>query len=103
MLMSVTVAPELLVALHGKSLPSAARGLLLGVPYGGGEPRIIWALLVATKRAVAEKERRDMIEDILRLKIAVMLRSRRRAIVEFAFLRSWWNVWQKGEEEVRDL
>ena len=80
MLMSVTVAPVLLVALHGKSEPSAERGLLLGLPYGGGDPRIIWALLVAAKRVTAEKERMDMIEDILRLKIAVVLRSRRRAM-----------------------
>ena len=34
--MLVTVPPELLVALHGKSLPEASRGLLLGLPYGGG-------------------------------------------------------------------
>ena len=80
MLMSVTVAPVLLVALHGKSEPSAERGLLLGLPYGGGDPRIMWALLVAAKRVTAEKERMDMIEDILRLKAAVVLRSRRRAM-----------------------
>ena len=57
MLISVTVAPVLLVALHGKLEPSATRGLLSGLPYGGGEPRIIWALLVAVKRAVAVKAR----------------------------------------------
>ena len=90
MLISVTVAPALLVDLHGKSEPSAARGLLLGLPYGGGEPRIMWALLAAAKRAIAEKERRDIVEDILRLKFVVAIRSRRRAIVEFVVLRIWW-------------
>lgn len=59
---SVTVAPALLVALHGKLEPSATKGLLSGLPYGGGLPRIIWALIVVAKRA---KERTDMIEDIL--------------------------------------
>ena len=34
--MFVTVPPVLLVDLHGKFEPSAARGLLLGLPYGGG-------------------------------------------------------------------
>ena len=103
--MSVTVAPELLVALHGKLDPSATRGLLSGLPYGGGEPRIIWALLVAAKRAVAENERRDMIEDILRLELAVTLRSRRRAIVGFGWfffsflLRSWVGCLAEGEGE----
>ena len=62
---SVTVAPALLVALHGKLEPSATKGLLSGLPYGGGLPRIIWALAVMAKRAIAEKERTDMIEDIL--------------------------------------
>ncbi len=59
---SVTIAPALLVALHGKLEPSATKGLLSGLPYGGGLPRIIWALIVVAKRA---KERSDMIEDIL--------------------------------------
>lgn len=77
---SVTVAPALLVALHGKLEPSSKRGLLSGLPYGGGEPRIMWALVVVTKRVTAEKERMDIIEDILRLKIAVVLRSRRSVI-----------------------
>lgn len=36
MAMLVTVPPALLVALHGKLDPSGRRGLLLGVPYGGG-------------------------------------------------------------------
>ena len=31
------VAPLLLVALHGKFDPSAFRGLLSGLPYGGGD------------------------------------------------------------------
>lgn len=75
--MCVTVAPALLVALHGKLEPSSKRGLLSGLPYGGGEPRIMWAVVVVAKRATAEKERMDIIEDILRLKIAVVLRSRR--------------------------
>ena len=63
--MSVTVAPALLVALHGKLEPSATRGLLSGLPYGGGEPRIIWALVVAARRATAETKRMGMIDDIL--------------------------------------
>ena len=42
----------------------------------------MWALLVAAKSVIAEKESTDMIEDILRLKIAVALRSRRRVLVE---------------------
>lgn len=42
----------------------------------------MWALLVAAKSVIAEKESMDMIEDILRLTIAVALRSRRRVIVE---------------------
>ena len=69
MLMSVTVAPVLLVALHGKLEPSATRGLLSGLPYGGGEPRIMWALLVAAKRVTAVKERMDMTEDMLPFKL----------------------------------
>ena len=62
--MDVTVAPALLVALHGKLEPSASSGLLSGLPYGGGEPMIMWALVEVAKRATAEKERIDMIEDI---------------------------------------
>lgn len=79
---SVTTAPVLLVALHGKLEPSAKRGLLSGLPYGGGEPRIIWALDVAAKRATAEKERMDMTEDMLYMEIGVVLRSRRSVIFE---------------------
>ena len=61
----VTTAPVLDVVLQGKSEPSDLRGLLLGLPYGGGEPRIMWALLVAAKRVTAEKESKAMIEDML--------------------------------------
>ena len=39
--MFVTVPPVLLVDLHGKFEPSATRGLLLGLPYGGGVAMII--------------------------------------------------------------
>ena len=63
--MLVTVPPELLVALHGKFEPSALRGLLSGLPYGGGVAMIIWPWAVEAKRARAEKERMDMIEDIV--------------------------------------
>ena len=61
----VTVPPELLVALHGKFDPSAVRGLLSGLPYGGGVAMIMWPWAVEARRARAEKERMDMIEDIL--------------------------------------
>lgn len=60
----VTVPPELLVALHGKFEPSALRGLLSGLPYGGGVAMIMCPWVVEAKRARAEKERMDMIEDI---------------------------------------
>lgn len=63
--MLVTVPPELLVALHGKFEPSAARGLLSGLPYGGGVAMIMWLWTVEAKRARAEKERMDLIEDML--------------------------------------
>ena len=75
--MLVTGPPELLVALHGKFEPSAFRGLLSGVPYGGGVAIIIWAWAVEAKRARTEKERMDMIEDILWLGGAAELRSGR--------------------------
>ncbi len=78
--MLVTVPPELLVALHGKFDPSALRGLLSGLPYGGGVAKIMWPWAMGAKRARAEKERMDMIEDILWLGTAVMLRSRRRLL-----------------------
>ena len=73
----VTVPPELLVALHGKFEPSALRGLLSGLPYGGGVAIIMWPWAVEAKRARAEKERMDMIEDILLGEIAVVLRAGR--------------------------
>lgn len=63
--MFVTVPPELLVALHGKFEPSAFRGLLSGLPYGGGVAIIMWPWAVEARRARAEKERMDMIEDIV--------------------------------------
>ena len=75
--MLVTVPPELLVALHGKFEPSAMRGLLSGLPYGGGVAMIMWPWVVVMNRARAKKERMDMIEDILWLAIVVVLRSGR--------------------------
>ena len=65
------------MALHGKFEPSAFRGLLSGVPYGGGVAIIIWPWAVDAKRARTEKERMDMIEDILWLRGAAELRSGR--------------------------
>lgn len=49
--MLVTVAPALLVALHGKLEPEASRGELSGLPYEAGEDMIMWALPVANRRA----------------------------------------------------
>ena len=63
--MLVTCPPELLVALHGKFEPSAFRGLLSGLPYGGGVAIIMWPWVVEAKSARAEKERINMIEGIL--------------------------------------
>ena len=77
----VTVPPELLVALHGKFDPSAARGLLSGLPYGGGVAMIMCPWAVELRRARAEKERMEMIEDILWLGNGVVLRSGRRISV----------------------
>ena len=57
----------------------------------------MWALLVAAKSVIAEKESMDMIEDILRLTIAVALRPRRRVIVEDGievFYIGWWAWWE---------
>ena len=56
MAMLVTVPPELLVALHGKFEPSATKGLLSGLPYGGGVAMTMcpWAVV---KRAMAETAR----------------------------------------------
>ena len=81
--MLVIGPPELLVALHGKFEPSAFRGLLSGLPYGGGVAIIIWPLLVEAKRARTDKERMDMIEDILWLGGAAELRSGRRLSAGF--------------------
>ena len=71
----VTSPPELLVVLHGKFEPSALRGLLSGLPYGGGVAMIMWLWVVWFKRMRAARERMAMIEDILVLVIEVVLRS----------------------------
>ncbi len=55
--MSVTVPPELLVALHGKFEPSATKGLLSGLPYGGGVAMTMCPWVVRAKRAMAEAAR----------------------------------------------
>ena len=60
--MLVTVPPELLVALQGKLEPSATRGLLLGLPYGGGVANIMCPWAVVAKRAMAEAVRMLLIE-----------------------------------------
>lgn len=60
----VTVPPELLVALHGKFDPSATRGLLSGLPYGGGVAMIICPWAVAARRAMAEEARTLLTEGI---------------------------------------
>ena len=67
----VTVPPELLVALHGKFEPSATRGLLSGLPYGGGVAMIIcpWAVV---KRAMAETARTLLSECIFVLACALL-------------------------------
>ena len=62
--MLVTDPPELLVALHGKLAPPASRGLLSGVPYGGGWTMIMWALAAEARRAIAEAERAALMECI---------------------------------------
>ena len=49
------------MALHGKFEPSATRGLLSGLPYGGGVAMIICPLAVV-KKAMAEAARRLLIE-----------------------------------------
>ncbi len=63
--MLVTVPPELLVALHGKFAPAASRGLLSGVPYGGGVTMTMWAWAAEARRAIAEVERAALMEGIL--------------------------------------
>lgn len=60
--MLVTVPPALLVALHGKFDPSAMRGLLSGLPYGGGVAMIMCPCAVAVSRAIAEEARMLLIE-----------------------------------------
>lgn len=60
----MTVPPELVADLQGKSAPCASRGLLLGVPYGGGVSMIMWAFVEA-KNARAEAERTDLKEGML--------------------------------------
>lgn len=57
MAMSVTVAPELLVALHGKFEPSAMRGLLSGLPYGGGVAMTMCPWAVEAKKAMTAAAR----------------------------------------------
>ena len=56
----VTVPPVLVVDLHGKSDPSGARGLLSGLPYGGGVAMTMWPWAVAARRATAEAARAVM-------------------------------------------
>lgn len=65
--MSVTVPPELVVALHGKFAPAASIGLLSGVPYGGGVTMTMWALAAEAMRAMAEAERAALMEGIFLL------------------------------------
>ena len=67
----VTVPPELLVALQGKFEPSATRGLLSGLPYGGGVAMIMcpWAVV---KRAMAETARISLSEYISVLACALL-------------------------------
>ena len=65
--MFVTVPPELLEALHGKLVPSAARGLLLGLPYGGGVAMTICDSAVAVRAAMAEATRMLLMEDMFGL------------------------------------
>ena len=62
MAMSVTVPPELLVALQGKLEPSATRGLLSGLPYGGGVAMTMCPCAVVAKRARTEAARTLLIE-----------------------------------------
>lgn len=64
MAMLVTVPPELLVALQGKLEPSATRGLLLGLPYGGGVAITICPWAVLAKAAMAEAARMFLMEDM---------------------------------------
>ena len=69
--MLVTIPPKLLVALHGKFEPSATRGLLSGLPYGGGVAMTMcpWAVV---KRAMAETARMLLSEYISVLACALL-------------------------------
>ena len=60
----VTVPSELLAILHGKFGPSVLSGLLSKLPYGGGVAMIMCPWAVETKRAMAQKGRIGMIEDM---------------------------------------
>ncbi len=70
--MFVTVPPVLLVALHGKLEPSAMRGLLSGLPYGGGVAMTMCPWAVAVRRATAEAARMFLNEDITELTTSVV-------------------------------
>lgn len=70
MAMSVTVAPVLLVALQGKLEPSAVRGLLSGLPYGGGVAMTMWPWAVVVKRARTEAARTLLIECMAALEVS---------------------------------
>lgn len=69
----VTGPPELLVALHGKLAPPASRGLLSGLPYGGGLAKSMWALAAEARRAIAEAERAALMEGIFFLVVWLVL------------------------------
>ena len=73
MAMSVTVAPELLVALQGKLEPSAVRGLLSGLPYGGGVAITMCPWAVVAKRARTEAARTLLIECMSALEVSFLV------------------------------
>lgn len=60
----VTVPPELLVALHGKFEPSAFKGLLSGLPYGGGVAMTMCPWAVAARSATTEATKMFLMEDM---------------------------------------
>lgn len=62
----VTGAPPVLVALQGKSEPSAAKGDVDGLPYGNGDAIIMCALLVAVNIAMAEAASMDLMDMVIR-------------------------------------
>ena len=64
MVMEVTEPPEVLVALQGKSEPSAARGEVDGSPYGGGEAMIMW-VVPEEPSVMARTARADLSEGML--------------------------------------